>query len=270
MPLSLRTVCLRLVKRCFLQRPAPDPEFLRLCQRYVWRCRAENNGDMRTNGELQLLRRWLPACRVVFDVGANVGDWTAAALEVNPNLAVHAFEPSVATCRRLRARGLPPNVVINERGLSSAPGTRTLFTFADGSGGNSLYRREGLARKPGMEQQAGSETVTLDTLDRYLQAHAIPRVDFLKVDVEGHELDVFRGGAEAFARGAIRRVQFEYGGCNIDSRVLLLDLFHFFAELPYVFCKLHPDGPRPVPAYTQDLESFQYQNWVLYHRDEAP
>ena len=85
----------------------------------------------------------------------------------------------------------------------------------------------------------------------------------MKVDVEGHELEVFKGAQEMLAHKSIKRIQFEYGGCNIDSRVLLKDLFDFFQSYGYSLFKLFPHELRHVPRYDQRLENFQYQTWVV-------
>ena len=76
----------------------------RLCKRYVDRYNSENNDNIQTNGELRLMRAVLPKCASVFDVGANIGDWTALAMEINPQLQIHCFEPSAATFQRLQSR----------------------------------------------------------------------------------------------------------------------------------------------------------------------
>jgi hypothetical protein len=151
--------------------------------------------------------------------------------------------------------------------LSSVPGEMTLWVFADGAGINSLYKRQGLEDGWGLAEQQRAEVVRLDTLDAYCQRVGVQVIDLMKVDVEGHELEVFKGAAGMLAQGKIKRIQFEYGGCNIDSRVLLKDLFDFFAPYGYAFYKIYPREMRRVPRYDQRLENFQYQNWVVVAND---
>ena len=85
--------------------------------------------------------------------------------------------------------------------------------------------------------------------------------------MEGHELEVFKGAAGMLTQGKIKRIQFEYGGCNIDSRVLLKDLFEFLLPYGYAFYKVFPRELRRVLRYDQRLENFQYQNWVAMAND---
>jgi FkbM family methyltransferase len=224
----------------------------------------DNEFDSDLNGEYGLARCVLPHCRVAFDVGANVGEWTAAALAINPSLEIHAFEPSPTTVSRLSGRAFPRDVIINPFALGEQNETRDLFIFDDGSEGNSLYRRAGAP-----SEQKKREVVAVRALDEYRAANGVNRVDFLKIDTEGHELAVLRGAREALAAEAIGVVQFEYGGCYIDARVLLKDIWDLVSSTgaAYSFYKLYPEGLRHVPAYLQTLETFQYSNWAIVHRD---
>ena len=61
-------------------------------------------------------------------------------------------------------------------------------------------------------------------------------------------------------------IQFEYGGCNIDSRVLLKDLFGMFEGFSYQFYKIFPKGLTAVTGYSQQFENFQYSNWLAIHQ----
>ena len=231
----------------------------RVAKHYVDCQNCENDDNMHTNGELWFMRSVLPQCSIVFDVGANVGDWTALASEINPTSKIHCFEPSKVTFQRLQAGG----AIYNNFGLSSAPGERELWVFDDEcSGANSLYKRQGLQDGYGLTEQQRKEVVRMDTLDAYCLRVGVQTIDLMKVDVEGHELEVFKGAKEMLAHKTIKRIQFEYGGCNIDARVLLKDFFDFFESYDYSLYKMFPHELRHVPRYDQRLENFQYQNWV--------
>ena len=100
--------------------PVRSDLLYRFCRKIVNRHDGDNDGDMHTNGELTLMRRHLPSAGVVFDVGANVGEWTAVAVGINPRASYHCFEPSPATFAVLAKRGFPANVRLNNFGLSSS------------------------------------------------------------------------------------------------------------------------------------------------------
>ncbi len=92
--------------------PSRNCHLYALCKRYVDRYNSENNDNIHTNGEWRFMQTILPQCATVFDVGANVGDWTALALDINPRLVIHCFEPSVATFQRLQARGQYATILV--------------------------------------------------------------------------------------------------------------------------------------------------------------
>jgi FkbM family methyltransferase len=243
-----------------------NPHVQAACLRYVNRFRGENNDAIEANGELRFMRERLPACRTVFDVGANVGDWARLALQVNPGARLYCFEPSAFTFAKLTATPFPANVSCHNIGFGSAAGELTLHVFDEGSGMNSIYPRTGLEDGWNIARQSKTETIRIDTLDAFCLAQRIEHIDFLKMDVEGHEIGVLTGAAGLFGRGAVDVVQFEYGGCNIDSRTFLKDFFEFFHARSYTLHKMYPDRLVPVARYDQRLDNFQHQNWVAMRR----
>lgn len=235
------------------------------CKGYIEKHDGDGNGDILTNGEFRVMRHFLPGSSVVFDVGAHTGEWSRLALSVHPGLNIHCFEPARVNYARLAERVASPSVVCNPFGLSSEKGERSLFVFRSAPGLHSLYQRRGLEDGWGLETPEETEIVNLDTLENYCAERRIERIDFLKVDVEGHELEVFKGGRSLFAEHRVGIVQFEYGGCNIDSRVFLKDIFEFFQGMHYRFYKILPDRLKPFGRYDQRLETFKYQNWLMIH-----
>lgn len=233
------------------------------CQNYIDRFNGDNNSDMLTNGELRFLQQYVPDnAQVIFDVGANIGNWTSEVLKIKADVAVHCFEPSKITFEKLRARSFPSSVIYNNFGLSSVSGEATLYVFEDSAGINSLYQRRGLEAGWGLEPQSAAETITLATLDNYCEQKGIHEIDLLKLDVEGHELEVLRGAEQMLQHQRIRAIQFEYGGCNIDSGVLLKHIFELLNSFGYQLSKIQPNRLKPHSSYDQRLENFRYQNWV--------
>jgi FkbM family methyltransferase len=255
----------RIGRLLFERTPAYSETLYRLCQKYADRYRSENDSDMRTNGELRLMRQILPGCRVVFDVGANVGGWTREALRVNAALEVHCFEPCRASFARLAAQGFPPQVRCNDFGLGSTARDVQLYVYGAQSALNSLYDRRGAVASSVLGDCA-TETVRLDTFESYCRSRGIDAVDFVKLDVEGHELEVLRGMGPRLDARRTRYVQFEYGGCNLQSRVFLRDLWALFEGAGYRLCKIYPRELREVAAYDAELENFRYQNWIAVGR----
>jgi FkbM family methyltransferase len=243
-------------------RAAPrDQALFDACRSYAGRFAGENDPDAYSNGEYRVLRTVMPESRVVFDVGAHVGGWCEAALAINPALEIHAFEPARDSFAVLTAKRLA-QVKATNVGLGAAAEERELFSFGADTQLRSLYRREGLEDDYKLETPAAGEPVALITLDDYCAAHGVERIDYLKIDTEGHDLQVLRGARGMLGRRAVRIIQFEYGQANIESRDLLKDFFAFFRDYAYNLHKVHADGYSLHPRYNARLDNFQYQNWL--------
>jgi FkbM family methyltransferase len=242
--------------------PKYDKRIYGLCKHYIDRYRGENNNDFHTNGELRLMHELLPKCQNVFDIGANVGNWSSLALSINSTLELHCFEPSQVTFQKLSTNPVLTHAFLNNIGLGSKRERRMLYIFGEASGLNSLYQRRGLERGWGISPPEQTEEVEIDTLDNYCQAHSINRIDFAKIDAEGHELEVLKGAKSLLSKDRIDVIQFEYGGCNIDSEILLKHVFEFLQPLGYAFLKIYPQELKLFEHYDQRLEDFQYQNWI--------
>jgi FkbM family methyltransferase len=243
-------------------RAAPrDQALYDACRDYAGRFAGENDPDPSRNGEYRVLRGVMPESRVVFDVGAHVGHWCEVVLAINPALEVHAFEPARDSFAALAAKRLA-QVKISNIGLGAATGTRELFSFGADTQLRSLYRREGLEDDYKLETPVAGERIGLITLDDYCAAHGVERIDYLKIDTEGHDLQVLRGARAMLDRRAIRIVQFEYGQANIESRDLLKDFFAFFRDYGFNLHKIHAEGYSLHLRYNARLDNFQYQNWL--------
>jgi FkbM family methyltransferase len=158
------------------------------------------------------------------DVGANVGDWTAELLARFPRAIVLAFEPQAHAHAQLHERFSGKGMVAPVRmGLSDAPREATLTASSHGACVlATLHERDDAENYHGSGVVLDrAETVWLDTLDAFVP----PRVHVLKIDVEGHELAVLRGGRETLAGTDI--VQFEFNDCAGQAGVTFRDLHDF-------------------------------------------
>ena len=209
------------------------------------------------------LRQRYPEPYCVFDVGANKGQFLQVALKglEGSRFTVHCFEPGHETFRALTATAAGnANVVLNNIGLGNTEGEATLHYDVAGSGIASLTRRR--LDHFGVDFSQ-SETVALTTLDAYCTQHEIPRIDLLKIDIEGHELDALAGAKGLFERKAIGMVTFEFGGCNIDTRSYFQDFWYFFQGVGMRILRITPSGYlHPVAAYNELHEQFRTTNFV--------
>ncbi len=147
--------------------------------------------DMQT-----FLFRYLRPGMCVLDIGANIGLYTVQmASAVGEAGHVYAFEPCPLTAARLRENvtlNRLSNVSIVEKALSDSEGTAHFYIFPEGGDAyNSLgavrREREGLCATQLIEVQT-------TTLDAFANQAGLTSVDFIKLDVEGAEEMVLRGG----------------------------------------------------------------------------
>lgn len=134
---------------------------------------------------------------VVVDVGASFGVYTAVlARRVGAGGRVHAFEPQPAVFELLarRFRSNPAVRVVNAA-LSDASGS-ALFVVPTLASAVPETALGSLSRGADGQPVAGSTAVT--TLDDYCAE--LDRLDFVKVDAEGWDLDVLRGGSKTLTR----------------------------------------------------------------------
>lgn len=245
----------------------------RVIRQLQFRLGIGSGGAAETSGEeapMQLLRRSGLSAPVIFDVGANAGQYLALAKSVlaDQQPVIHSFEPSATAFEALRtAWGGTPGVHLNACGLAETAGHREFFADAPGSPLGSLTRR----RLDHLQiETAHREQVYVDSLDGYCAARGIDRIDLLKIDVEGHELDVLRGAEQMLARRAIRMVCFEFGGCNIDTRTFVRDFWYFFECRG--MCAMHRIMPNGrlfrISAYDEGVEAFRTTNFLAVF-DEA-
>jgi FkbM family methyltransferase len=214
--------------------------------------RGENLDDHRINGERRLLKSLnLPADAVIFDVGANVGHWSEGAKQLFPEARIHAFEPLPTAFAQLR---LLPGITAHQLALGAARGTATLHYDPAVTVLSSLHDRAGM----GLTETTTVEMIPLDEFD-------VERIDFLKIDVEGHEKDVIAGAAQRLARGDIGVVQFEYGGTYLDAGVRLREVVELFPPA-YTVSRIVPWGLMPVTERDLADESFALSNYVAVSR----
>ncbi len=198
---------------------------------------------------------------VVFDVGANVGSWSEALLEAEPNARVYCFEPSKVAFATLEERFAGHGgVVLSRMALGESSGTAQLYSDRPGSGLASLVRR----RLDHLDiAMAMHEEVEVSTLDAVIEATGI-RPTILKLDVEGWELSVLKGGGETLR--SVACVQFEFGGCNIDTRTYFQDFYYFFKSAGFDIYRLSPRGVVQITDYVEAHESFVTTNFVAVRR----
>lgn len=236
----------------------------RLGRKMYTYARGDGQNDPRGNGEYWLLEHVLkasPSPKVLLDIGANKGDWTAQALrlaQATKQVHVHSFEPSLATRSMLTARFMGSvAVTVQPHALSDTVTETRFYSKEDGAGTNSLSPSSG----------GNVEVVAQITIDRFLQKSDIQAVSMVKIDTEGFDLLVLRGAEQSLHDGRIDIIQFEYNWRWLLNHVCLRDVFALIADKPYRLGKLCGDAIEFYDQWHFELDRFFENNYVLIRND---
>lgn len=202
----------------------------------------------------------LAGVECVFDVGANVGDTAVRFAEAFPDATIYAFEPVPSTYEKLLGRvGEHPRVRTSALALGARSGEVTLHLF-DGSVFASAVNRHAMMST---DTSVGVTTVPMDSIDAWCSARAIDRIDLLKVDTEGFDLEVLRGAEGLLRRGRIGFVYFEFfrvvDGRHGEEGGLLLDIDRHLTGVGYRLIAFYTDFVSS--AHTGGIYNALYMHW---------
>jgi FkbM family methyltransferase len=141
---------------------------------------------------VEVMRRVLRPDSACVDGGAHLGDLLEPVLELAPRGRHHAFEPLPRLVARLRR--CFPEVVVHEAALADRAG-RSSFVHVTNAAGYSGLRPRAYDRKRPRLRTIEVETTTLDAA-----LGDEPRLDFLKLDLEGGEYGALRGATTVLTR----------------------------------------------------------------------
>jgi len=204
--------------------------------------------------------------KVIFDVGANVGDYTDMIDRQIDTTNIHLFEPQQKLANRLKDKySTDEQKRVNGFALSDESGQTTIHYDKEGSGLASMTKRKLDHFDIDFDQEENIET---ETLDNYCKDQEIEEIDLLKIDVEGHELEVLKGSKDMISSRNIRFITFEFGGANIDTRTYFQDYYYFFDEHGYDIYRVLPSADLyRIDSYSELDEKFRTTNYIAVRDD---
>ncbi len=196
--------------------------------------------------------------RIFFDVGAHTGEYSKEILK--HDFQVYAFEPSKVSFDELKTQ---VNFQAFNIGFGDKTEEKILYSDSAGSSLASIYNRR--LSHFGLETKS-EEKVKIDTLDNFCEKHEINRINVLKLDAEGNEFSILRGAEKMLQRGVIKYIQFEFGGCNIDSRTFFQDFWYLLSP-KYKIYRILKNGLQPIGKYRESNEIFLNTNFLAELKD---
>ena len=149
--------------------------------------------------------------RTVIDIGANDGSYSAYLDEFFRPELIHAFEPLADGQARLEALKLrAPHLTVHPLALADAPGQAVFFKNEYGPASSLLRVSEHSRRAFPETAQESPASVTVARLDDVLSAESLPPDILIKIDVQGAEDRVIRGGSGVFSAAAVVLIEMSF------------------------------------------------------------
>ena len=265
------------LKRILLRESIKHPRFQRLWSRLhtiaIFGMNYGGGGLIGSSGEIWVLSEIVAkACKdigapVIFDVGANVGEYSLCLRAQVPAAKIYAFEPAPSVYQQLATTITEAHadgqIKPYNFGFSDSERTVEFFSYTveghDASVLSSIDQR--LPTQVLDVQTQRSEEIQVRTIDGFCEVEGIDRIDFLKIDVEGHELSVLRGAQRMLSAGTISMIQFEFGPANIYSRTYFYDFWSMLSGTYDIF-RIVPQGMALINYYGEHNEIFLTTNYL--------
>jgi len=196
---------------------------------------------------------------VVFDVGAHRGDYVEEALRVvDGRLRAFSFEPQDACFEILRARyGSEPRVSLHKIAISKQVGVAELFFAEQGESYASLCRQS--------DVQTKAQNVRVTTVDQFCHENGVGRIQILKIDTEGQEMEVLQGASRMIQEGRIDFIQFEFGDTFLHTPYHFVDIWDYLSNR-YAIYRILRHGLAELKRYSHDLEIYKNANFLSIRR----
>ena len=177
-----------------------------------------------------------------------------------PKAEIFCFEASPSTGELLKKRFFnTPDIHVILQGLGEKDGELLFHDHGAGSGLSSFISRE---HSIGLQAQQVL-TIPCKRLVDIPELLELGHIDFLKIDTEGNEMPILRGGREWLREHKIHLIQFEYGGTWADAREFLADANALFKECGYFWGRLMQNSVNWIQHFDhRQLETFKYSNFI--------
>ena len=220
-------------------------------------------GSRTLSNEVRHVKSIIKNGSIFVDCGGNIGNYSNEIIKNFKDPEIHIFEPSAKNADILLKRFSNDKIKINNVGLSNKTSEAILFSNKNGSGLASLTKRklDHLEIKFNIEEKIK----VIQFKDYWNEEINSEFIDLFKIDVEGNEMDVLNGIGERISN--IRLIQFEFGGCNIDTRSFFQDFWYFFSDHNFKIFRITPMGLVEINQYKEIYEQFITTNFLCLNMD---
>lgn len=267
---NIRVPFARNAKRAILDHPSAFSIVALMCEKFLRAFYNEADFDFSSNGERSVIKKSAGHFQpdfFVMDIGANKGDWAAEVLRIRPGAMIYCFEIIPSTASLLADRlSKGSNVMIFAFGLSSHAGEVDVHCNAAADDASTITPRNSDELFNGGKSQR--IRCKIETGDDIVSKLGMPRIDFMKIDVEGHEVDVIQGFSRTLDAQGLRPsvIQFEYGVTYIPARRSLSDMYDLLQPHGYSIGRIYPKRVD-FKRYELRDEHFRMGNYLAVRND---
>ncbi|MGH9946968.1 MAG: FkbM family methyltransferase, partial [Pyrinomonadaceae bacterium] len=205
---------------------------------------------------------------VVIDVGANIGNYSIMLKSASSTTKIFAFEPHPTTFKKLEMSAEKYDFTAINAACGSEISVGTLYDH--GNANLETGTEHASLVKNVIEEvhsvDAKTWSVNITTIDSFVKKEEITRINLLKIDVEGGEMNVLLGAIESIKDQLIDLIHFEFTEANTVSRVFMKDFYELLAD--FTFYRMLSDGLAPLGQYySLSAEIFGYQNIIAVRKE---
>lgn len=170
----------------------------------------------------------------IFDVGANYGQTALYYAENFPLAKIYSFEPVKESYRKMvGATQHIKSVSCFNYAFGESIGTAEIPLFNEEKSQLNSLKTANMSSNA----DAVTEIVTIQTIDAFLEDHRIQKIDLLKIDTEGYEVEVLKGAGKSLASEKINLILCEAALCSENGRnTQIIDIITYLK--PYNFTLL--------------------------------
>jgi FkbM family methyltransferase len=227
-----------------------------------------NYQNSKLSGEHYLINKLLKNYSIdtLFDVGANVGNYTKDFHQNFPDCQIYCFEPHPKTFSKL-IQNLPKSDKLNlfNIGFSDVSCQSVIYDYKHNAGSSHASLYEDVI-KTLHHEEVDKFSIELATIDDFVSQSNISKISMLKIDTEGNEMKVLAGAQKTLQANIIDIIHIEFNEMNVISQVFMKNFVDLLTN--YNLYRLLPNGlikvnyVRPV-----EFEIFAYQNIIAFRKD---
>ncbi len=227
------------------------------------------NCAMKDSGELEILKAFIKPNDIVFDVGAFEGEWSTFVATSKTGVKVYAFEPNNESYKNLIHNIKKYKNIKGFRcAISDKLGRFPFIFYKDNRTHHtvprcresSFYRSKIVESRPWISFDIINKQT--ESIEEFCLRNNIEKINFLKIDTCGSELDVFKGANNMIKLHQIDIIQFNYDEKYQEIGGTFKKIFTLLSKNGYQICRILPQGLAYIAKWDNKYENYRYANYI--------